>query len=141
MFITNEELNTAIYDYTLGRITTDDVVIRTAILAAIQEATSYLNSKYDCDAIFSAQGDNRNILLVEHIKSMAVWYIIRMSNAGLVFDKAKIYYDNAIDWLKQVAGVGTSGRTISPDLPVKRENGIVKTKIRHGSNPKFRHDY
>lgn len=141
MFIEREELNTAIQDYTLGQITADDVVIRTAILAAIQEATSYLNGKYDCVEIFNATGEKRNILLVEHCKSMAVWYIIRLSNANIIFDKAKIYYDNAVDWLKQVAGVGQSGKTIAPDLPVKRENGETRTQLRFGSNRKFRHSF
>lgn len=141
MFIEKEELNTAIQEYTLGHITADDVVIRTAILAAIQEATSYLNGKYDCQAIFNATGDNRNILVVEHCKSMAVWYIIRLSNANIVFDKAKIYYDSAVDWFKQVAGVGSSGRTIAPDLPIKKTNGEVQLQMHFGSNRKFRHSF
>lgn len=142
MFIEREELATAISEYTLGQIEADDVAIRSAILMAMQEAASYLNAKYDCAKIFNATGDNRNILLVEHCKSLAVWYICRISNAGIVFDKAKIYYDNAVDWLKQVAGVGESGKTISPGLPVKREeNGAVKTTLRLGSNPKFSHSF
>lgn len=137
MFIEVEELRTAIKDYTLGNITTDEVVIRSAILMAIQEATSYLNGKYDCEAIFNAEGEGRNTLVLEHCKSMAVWYIIRLSNADILFDKAKIYYDNAVDWFKQVAG--TSGKSITPDLPLKKEDGKVKLKMRFGSNPKFRH--
>ena len=56
MFIEIEELKTAVYNYTLGQITTDDVVIRSAILMAIQEATSYLNGRYDTAAIFNAGG-------------------------------------------------------------------------------------
>ena len=106
MFIEIEELKTAVYNYTLGQITTDDVVIRSAILMAIQEATSYLNGRYDTAAIFNAEGDERNALVLEHCKSMAVWYIIRLSNADILFDKAKIYYDNAVEWFKLVAGVG-----------------------------------
>lgn len=98
MFIEIEELKTAVYNYTLGQITTDDVVIRSAILMAIQEAASYLNGRYDTAAIFNAGGNARNALVLEHCKSMAVWYIIRLSNASILFDKAKIYYDNAIEW-------------------------------------------
>ncbi len=141
MFIETEELKTAIQEYTLGQITTDDVVIRSAILMSIQEATSYLNGRYDCAAIFNATGEDRNTLVLEHCKSMAVWYIIRLSNADLLFDKAKIYYDNAIDWFKQVAGVGTSGKSIAADLPVKRKDGEVVLKMRFGSNRKFKHSF
>ena len=141
MFIEPEELKTAIQEYTLGQITTDDVVIRSAILMSIQEATSYLNGRYDCVAIFNAIGEDRNALVLEHCKSMAVWYIIRLSNADVLFDKAKIYYDNAIDWFKQVAGVGTSGKSIAADLPVKRKDGEVVLKMRFGSNRKFKHSF
>ena len=141
MFIEIEELTTAIYDYTLGQITTDEVVKRTTILAAIQEISSYLNGKYDTEAIFNATGDERNILIVEHCKSIAVWYIIRLSNADIIFDKAKIYYDNAIDWLKLVAGMRTHGKAINPNLPLKQENGQAVSRIRGGSNPKFTHSF
>lgn len=105
MFIEIEELNTAIDEYTMGMITAKDSVKRVAILAAISEITSYLNGKYDTVAIFNAIGDARNILIVEHCKSIAVWYIIRKSNADILFEKAKIYYDNAITWLQNVAGL------------------------------------
>ena len=52
MFIEKEDLYTAICEYQLQNITTSAVTIRMAILAAIDEARSYLNAKYDCEAIF-----------------------------------------------------------------------------------------
>ena len=109
---------------------------------AIQEATSYLNGRYDTAVIFNAEGDGRNALVLEHCKSMAVWYIIRLSNADILFDKAKIYYDNAVEWFKLVAGVGESGKSIAPDLPPKREtDGKIVTTLRAGSNRKFKHSF
>ena len=73
---------------------------------------------------------------------MAVGYIIRLSNASILFDKAKIYYDNAIEWFKLVAGVGESGKSIAPDLPLKREeDGKIVTTLRCGSNRKFKHSF
>lgn len=142
MFLETSELTTAIAEYTLNGITTDDTVKRVAILAAMEEITSYLAGKYDTTAIFSAQGDNRNILIMEHCKSIAVMYIIRRSNADIVFEKAKIYYDSAIDWLEKVSGVHVSGKTISPDLPIKKDaSGETITKMRMGSNRKFNHHF
>lgn len=127
---------------TMGALQADDVAIDQAILMAIQEATSYLNGKYDCVKIFNAQGNERNPLVLEHCKSMAVWYLLRISNANYLFEKAKIYYDNAIAWLKLVAGVGESGKTIAPDLPVKQaDDGTTVSKIRMSSNPKFTHSF
>ena len=143
MFITKEELQTAIYEYQLADITgmdVNDIAVRHAV-AAVSEASSYLNAKYDIRAIFSAEGDDRHPLLVEHVKSIAVWYIIKRANTDLIFDRAKEYYKAAIDWLKLVAGVGTDDETIAPDLPLRRtegeEGGSVATPFRFGSHPKF----
>ena len=142
MFIERDELRTVIKNSTMGGLQADDVAVDQAILMAIQEATSYLNGKYDCNKIFNAQGKERNPLVLEHCKSMAVWYLLRISNANYLFEKAKIYYDNAIAWLKLVAGVGESGKTIAPDLPVKQtEDGTTVSKIRMSSNPKFTHSF
>ena len=140
MFITKEELQTAIYEYQLADITGMDVN-DIAVRHAVAEASSYLNAKYDIRAIFSAEGDDRHPLLVEHVKSIAVWYIIKRANTDLIFDRAKEYYKAAIDWLKLVAGVGTDDETIAPDLPLRRtegeEGGSVATPFRFGSHPKF----
>lgn len=144
MFITKEELQTAIYEYQVTDITgpdIDDIAVRHAVAAAVSEASSYLNAKYDIRAIFSAEGDDRHPLLVEHIKSIAVWYIIKRANTDMIFDRAKEYYKAAIEWLKLVAGVGTDDETIAPDLPLRRtegeDGGSVATRFRFGSHPKF----
>lgn len=139
MFITKEELQTAIYEYQLADITgmdVNDIAVRHAVAAAVSEASSYLNAKYDIRAIFSAEGDARHPLLVEHVKSIAVWYIIKRANTDIIFDRAKEYYKAAIDWLKLVAGVGTDDETIAPDLPLRRTEGVA-TPFRFGSHPKF----
>lgn len=63
MFITKEELQTAIYEYQLADITgmdVDDIAVWHAVAAAVSEASSYLNAKYDIRAIFSAEGDDRH---------------------------------------------------------------------------------
>lgn len=145
MFITQEELRTAIYEYQLAEITggdTDDIALRHAIAAAVSEASSYLAAKYDIRAIFSAEGDDRHPLLVEHVKSIAVWYLLKRSNTDLLFERAKEYYTAAVEWLRLVAGVGTDNETIAPDLPLRTdENGTVSTTFRFGSKEKFIHDW
>lgn len=137
MFITQEELSSVIYDWQLGELTDDPAVIDAAIMAAIEEAISYLAPQYDTDKIFSAVGDERNILLVEHIKSMAVWYLVRLSNADMIFERIKSYYDNAIAWLTKIA----DGK-IAPNLPPQKdESGAVVSRLKMGSRPKFTHDF
>lgn len=84
MFIEKEDLYTAISEYQLQSITTSAVTIRMAILAAIDEARSYLNAKYDCEAIFSATGEDRHATLLEHCKNIAVWNLCRRANTDLI---------------------------------------------------------
>lgn len=134
-------MNSVVADYQLGQITTDSGIVNQSILAAIAEATSYLNAQYDCEAIFAAEGDKRNILVLEHCKSIALWYLMRLSNADIYYDRVKDYYNNAIGWFKMVAGVGGSGRQLAPDLPIKQNNGVSQTRLRAGSQPKFSHNF
>lgn len=142
MFIERDELRTTMKATTMGNLQADDVAIDQAIMMSIQEAISYLNGKYDCTKIFNAQGSDRNPLVLEHCKSIAVYYILRISNANYLFEKAKIYYDNAIGWFKLVAGVSESGRSIAPDLPIKKsDDGETLSKIRMSSNTKFIHSF
>lgn len=140
-YLTPAEMSSVIADYQLGQLTTDEGVINQAVLAAISEATSYLNAQYDCVAIFGATGEARNILVLEHCKSIALWYLVRLSNADLYYDRVKDYYTSAINWFKSVAGVGTSGRQLAPDLPPKQTGGVTQTRLRCGSTPKFSHNF
>lgn len=141
MFLNPEELNTVLYDWQLSGITLDETITRKAILAAMGEVESYLAAKYDTDAIFATTGDARNVILLEHTKSIAVYYMLRLSNGDILFERVREYYKNAIDWLKQVAGI-TDGRCITPNLPLKKDStGSVKIKMRMGSNPKFSHHF
>ncbi|WP_044203876.1 DUF1320 family protein [Flammeovirga sp. OC4] len=137
MFITYEEMSTVIYEYSLTEITTQtDVEFQ--IAAAIQEMSSYLHSNYDTEAIFNATGEERNKLLVEFGKSIAIYYVIRVCNSDYLFDKAQLYYDNAIAWLTKVAG----NNNVAPNLPLKKDDdGEVKIKSRYASNTKFNHSF
>lgn len=141
MFITKQELCSAISDYQLAHLQFSDAQINKAILAAVGEATAYLNSKYDCTTIFNAQGDDRNAVVLEKCVSIAVWYLIRTSNADIIYERARDYYTQAIDWFKLVAGVDSSGRTIAPDLPVRKTEGEITGKMRFGSARKFSHTF
>lgn len=139
MFIEPSELNTVAYDWQLGGITTDLDVIKRAILTAMTEVESYLAAKYDVSKIFATTGDNRNAILVEHTKSIAMWYLLRLSNSDINYERIKDYYASAKEWLKAVAGF--EGKSLSPDLPRKEENGEIKSRIRMGSNLKFNHEF
>lgn len=142
MFLNPEELYSAIGEYQLDSITTNGQNVRRAILAAIDEAKSYLNGKYDCAAIFSAEGDKRHATLLEHCTNMAVWYLVRRANTDMIFEQAKEYRNAAIDYLEKVAGTKGTDKPLAPDLPLRKtDNGAVKITARMGSHPKFRHTF
>jgi phage gp36-like protein len=113
MYITIEELKSALYAYQAQEITeADNDILLMNIAAAEAEVRSYLAGLYDVEAIFSAEAAARNALLMELTKNIAVWYIVRLSNVDLIYQHAKERYDAAIDWLTKVA----DGKVI-PDLP------------------------
>lgn len=142
MFIEKEDLYTAISEYQLQSITTSETTVRMAILAAIEEARSYLNAKYDCAAIFSLTGDARNATLMEHCKNIAIWNLCRRANTDLIFEQVGEYRRAAIDWLEKVAGLKGADKPLVPDLPLRTtEQGDVRTMTRMGSRRKFCHGF
>lgn len=104
MFVTTEELKSVAYSYQLNQIVeNDDTILLMAINAAIEEAWAYIATRYNAAYIFSTQGANRNALLLEIVKDIALWYIIRLSNVDILYDSIKERYDRAIQWLNRVA--------------------------------------
>jgi phage gp36-like protein len=138
MFLTLKELKTAIYAYQLDQITnTDDDIVNVAIDAAVSEMKAYLRIRYDVEKIFGAAGSDRNALVMELCKNIAVWYVARLCNVDMIYSHVKERYDRAIDWLKQTA-LGT----IAPDLPLRETvAGQPQTRFRFSSHPKFNHMY
>lgn len=149
MFLEKDELKSVIYQYQIDQITEDDDDIAfMCITAAEDEVKSYLrpgNKKdwqdgrplYDVDAIFSKTGTDRNSLLLEMTKNVAIWYVVRLCNVDMQFENIKDRYDRAIAWLKDV----NKGNVIL-DLPLLDEDVIDPDKKpwRFGSRPKFHYE-
>lgn len=136
MFITVEEMRTAIYEHVMDDISAnDDATVQQCIEAAVSEMKSYLASRYDVAAIFAATGTSRDPLILEDTKVIAVWNLIRLSNSEIIYEQWRERYDRVIDFLKQVAA-----GSITPTLPIATDaqgNPIIKSRF--GSNPKFDH--
>jgi len=138
MFIQEEELRSVAYSYQLEQIVENDAtILQMAIEAATEEVRGYLSSRYNTAAAFAATGADRNPLLVEITKDIALWYIIRLSNVDIIYEPVKERYDRAVKWLDRVAA-----GTITPDLPAATdENGEYVQPMRYGSMPKQQYDY
>ncbi|GHV31593.1 hypothetical protein FACS1894177_06520 [Bacteroidia bacterium] len=139
MFVTIEEIKTHLYGESISAISgSDDTILIAAIDAAISEARGYL-ADFDRNAVFSAEGNARNALLLVFVKDIAVWHYINLCNAGTELELRLNRYERAVAWLK-----GVQKGDISPDLP--RATGgdggeeIVAAVI-FGSNSKRKQHY
>jgi hypothetical protein len=149
MFLQKEELNSKSYAYILEQITEgDDSIIDEGINAAIEEVKSYLtpNNKqawldgrkiYDAEAIFNATGNDRNALILSFTKNIAVWKIIELCNADMIYEKQRELYDRAINYLDKLS----KGHVTISLLPSIEPTSSIGTKqpFRYGSRTKFNH--
>src|SRR5690606_31046215 len=152
MFLDPEDLNGVIYDYQVDQITEgDDNIILQGMAAAEEEAKSYLTPNpnqrayldgrflYDVDTIFSAIGEDRNALILQHCLTLSKYHIIQLCNADIVYEQAKERYDRAIDWFTKLAK-GLINLSSLPQLERTDEN-TEKQPFSFGSRTKFNHDY
>jgi phage gp36-like protein len=157
MFLTTEEMKSVAYDYQLDQITeTSPDIVEMAINAAVEEMKSYLSPtgqirwrdgrpRYDVAAIFGKTGSDRNALILELCKSIALYYVCRLANVDIIQERVKERYDRAVDWLEKVAGVGKYANApgIAPDLPVlapAADTDDTGKPFRSGSREKFNHE-
>ncbi len=130
-FITPEELNTHLYKENIDAISREDeAVVTAAIDAAIAEAKGYL-AAYDTEKIFSAEGTDRNALLLIFVKDIAVWHFVNLCNAGTSLQLRQDRYERAVAWLRQV-----QKGEVTPDLPGIETDGKSEGIYIYGSNPK-----
>ena len=136
MFLTPNELTNNIYGHIISNITQDDPqILEQAIAAAIDEMKSYLGA-YNTKLIFSAEGTDRNSLILENTKVIAVWNLVKLSSAETLYEVWKERYDRVIDYMTKVSEL-----KVTPDLPIRTsDDGEVSIKIKMGSKTKFNHD-
>lgn len=154
MFLEIDELRSVMYSYQLETIIENDNTIAVmAINSAVSEMKSYLNPsnqkqwndgrpQYDVNKIFSAQAGDRDALIMEICKDIALYRICRLANVDIIHEHVKERYDRAIDWLEKVAGL-KGAPTLTPDLPTIESDGkagSTKKPFRYGSRPKFNHE-
>lgn len=137
MYLRPNELNTHMYDYQLHAITEQDSSITlSAINSAIAEVKSYLATRYDVAEIFSKEGEEREPLILDFVKTISVWRIIKLANVDILYDKYRELYNDTITYLTKV-----SEGSLVLDLPrLKNDTGEVSGgSLQINSNPKFKH--
>lgn len=102
MFITKEDYNTVIYEELIDAITRDqDNILEKASKAAVQQAKGYL-SRFDINALFSAEGGDRDDVLVMYVKDLAAWHFIALANANINAEMLRLRYEDAIRELGKI---------------------------------------
>ena len=69
---------------------------------AISEMKSYLNKKYDCQAIFSQTGAERHPLILMFALDITIYHIFCQHNPYKMSKIREDRYERAIKWLKGV---------------------------------------
>jgi len=156
-FLTTDELKSVIYEYQLNQITEEDSDISVmAIDAAIEEIKSYLapggqkryqdgRKRYDVDAIFAAEDEERNALILAITKSIALYRICELANVDIIDEKVTRRYDRAVDWLEKVSATGkyAGQQPLNAPLPVLADPDPDEDEslpFRSGSREKFNHE-
>jgi hypothetical protein len=126
MFLSPQELKSVLYQYQLDEITENDPdIVLDAIMSAVEEVKSYFEASnerryaldlnvqqfnrykiYDIEAIFEAQGDDRNRLVLRLCKTIAAWYVCELSNVDAIYKQVRERYENCIIILERIAGMG-----------------------------------
>lgn len=117
----------------------DENKVRKAEREAQEEMAGYLRPKYDVNAIFSAEGEQRNPLIVMYLCDIALYYLSASLPQKMGSEIRKERYDLAIKWLEGVQ----AGRVV-PDLPLPvDENGdtVAVGTVIFKSNKKLNHEW
>ena len=114
MFITEEDYKVVI-GTVLGAYLRDDLqcVVADAETVALEEISGYLRSKYDCTAIFAAQDEQRNKLIVTYACDIALYHMSASVPQKMGSEVRKERYERAIKMLE-----GIQAGKIVPDLPL-----------------------
>lgn len=139
MFITKEDYKVVVGDAAFKVITqADDESRENAETEAIEEISGYLRPTYDTDAIFSAEGEDRNRLIIMYTCDIALYHMAASIPQKMGMEIRKERYERAIKWLE-----GVQAGKIVPDLPAAVDEDGEPTGISlvYGCEPKLRHNW
>ena len=105
---------------------------------AIEEISSYLRPKYDTNAIFSAEGNQRNSIIVMYICDIALYHMAASLPQKMGTEIRKERYERAIKWLE-----GVQAGKIVPELPLATDEvtGDTLNGFSFHSEPKLTNNW
>ena len=139
MFIQDEDYKVVIGDSALKVISQVSETVRTnAEEEAIEEISGYLRPKYDCSSVFSAEGDERNHLVIMYTCDIALYHMSAAMPQKMGSEIRKERYERAVKWLE-----GVQAGKIIPDLPLATDEDGTPTGdlLVYGSQEQLRHNW
>ena len=131
-FLTIDELQTVIPNDVKEQLL-DAAEIDQIIAEEQAKMATYLQARYDTDAIFATEGAERNLAALSHLKAMVLASIYTTHGRALN-EVAQAKMEEAMRWLESVA----SGK-ITPQLPRSDTDGDGRpdSHIVFGSRPRY----
>lgn len=103
-FVNIEDYDASVHREILDALVRDDQsLVEICENRAIAEMRCYLSKRYDCDAIFSASGEDRNQLILMMVIDIAVYHIFCIHNPQKLSQVRKDRYERAVEWMRAVA--------------------------------------
>ena len=133
-FINIEDYDASIHRDILDALTREDTsLVEICEDRAIAEMRCYLSGRYDCDALFGADGSARHQLVLMMALDIAIYHIFSIHNPKKLSQLRKDRYERAVEWLKAVAA-GKISIVGAPTAP--EEVQVANQPLRIVSNPK-----
>lgn len=102
-FITTEDYNASIHQEILDAvIRSDSTIIEVVEDRAIAEMRGYMSRRYDCDKVFSAEGKERNELVLMMAIDIAIYHLFCIHNPRTMSEIRVERYERAIKWLEGI---------------------------------------
>jgi hypothetical protein len=132
-FLTDDDYKSQVKDNILANVLEGTASLRVdAERKAQEQMISALNVRFDVTAIFAATGDARNAEVVMYMVDMVLYHLHSRINPGQVPEVRKHRYEDAMSWMKSVAG----GK-LEPNLPKPDVDGEdSKADVQYGSRTK-----
>lgn len=103
-FVNIEDYDASVHREILDALVRDDQsLVEICEDRAIAEMRCYLSKRYDCDAIFSASGEDRSQLILMMVIDIAVYHIFCIHNPQKLSQIRKDRYERAVEWMRAVA--------------------------------------
>ena len=129
-FITPEDYNASIHQEILDAvIRSDSTIIEVVEDRAIAEMRGYMSSRYDCDKIFNATGEERHQLVLMMAIDIAIYHLFCIHNPRMMSEVRVERYERAIKWLE---GVRKGDITVDglPEVTVEVKDASSQFQIR-----------